>query len=62
MTDSVPIDRLLLHYRLAALKAERERAQRWDRLARLDAAITICPVCDMRVIRPHRHAMEASAS
>ena len=52
---------VLLHYRLAALKAEREHAQRWERLARLDAAITICPVCDMRVIRPHPHAMEASA-
>ena len=32
-----------------------------DRLAALDAAITICPVCDQRVIRPHPHAMEASA-
>ncbi|MDA8440099.1 MAG: hypothetical protein M0Z51_14745 [Propionibacterium sp.] len=53
---------VLLHYRLAAIKAEREHAKTWDRLARLDAAITICPVCDMRVIRPHRHAMEASAS
>ncbi len=62
MTDSVPIDRLLLHYRLAVVRAQHDRAARWDRLARLDAAITICPVCDMRVIRPHRHAMEASAS
>ena len=61
MTDAVPIDRLLLHYRLAALKAERARTQRWDRLERLDAAITICPVCDMRVIRPHQHAREMSA-
>ena len=52
---------VLLHYRLVALRAEREHAARWDRLARLDAAITICPVCDMRVIRPHQHAMEASA-
>ncbi len=52
---------VLLHYRLVALRAEREHAARWDRLARLDAKITICPVCDMRVIRPHRHAMEASA-
>ena len=59
MTD---IATVLLHYRLAAIKAERERAKTWDRLARLDAAITICPVCDERVIRPHRHAMEASAS
>ena len=58
MTDVATV---LLHYRLAALKAEREHTQRWDRLARLDAAITICPVCDQRVIRPHRHAMEASA-
>lgn len=58
MTDVATV---LLHYRLAALKAERERAARWERLARLDAAITICPVCDQRVIRPHRHAMEMSA-
>lgn len=59
MTDVATV---LLHYRLAALKAEREHAQRWDRLARADAAITICPVCDERVIEKHRHAMEASAS
>lgn len=58
MTDVATV---LLHYRLAAIRAEREHAQRWDRLAALDAAITICPVCDMRVIRPHRHAREMSA-
>lgn len=59
---STDVATILLRYRLAELKAEREHQRHWDRLARLDAAITICPVCDQRVIRPHQHAMEASAS
>ena len=52
---------VLLHYRLAALKAQRARAARWDRLASLDALITTCPVCDMRVIEAHDHAHRRTA-
>lgn len=45
----------------AAMDERIAQAERMRELARLDAQIIRCPVCDVRVLGSHNHAMEATA-